>query len=92
MPFDDDLAAMLADAGEPLTLNGQPIHGLFDVQGEVVLDGMVTTATTAEVLAADAAQPDQTLVRVGSGVSYIVRRVLPQPPDGALHQLVLAKV
>lgn len=90
MPFADDLAAMLAALGEPLTLAGQATHGLFDVAGEVVLDGIVTTATTAEVLATLGPQPGQTLVR--QGVSYLVRQVLPQAPDGALVQLVLAKV
>jgi hypothetical protein len=89
MPFDDDLAAMLADAGEAMTLAGQPIHGLFDAAGEVELDGIVTTATTAEVLATVGAQAGQTLVR--HGVSYLVRQALPVPPDGALVQLILAK-
>lgn len=90
MPFDDDLPAMLADLGEPLTLDGAPIHGLFDEAGEVVFDGIVTTGTTADVLATANAQVGQTLVR--GGVSYLVRQVVPQAPDGALHQLVLAKV
>lgn len=88
--LDDDLPAMLADLGEPLTLAGQPIHGLFDMAGEVVLEGIVTTGTTADVLASAGAQPGLTLVR--GGVSYLVRQVLPQPPDGALVQLILAKV
>lgn len=90
MPFDDDLAAMLADAGEPLTLDGQPIHGLFDLHGEVYVDGIVSTGTVADVLATSNVQPGQILVR--QGVSYVVRQVHPQAPDGTLHQLVLAKV
>lgn len=89
MPFDDDLAAMVADAGDPITLAGQPGFALVDLQGEVVLDGIVTTATTADVLGTANAQMGQTLVH--AGVSYIVRRVLPVEPDGALHRLVLAK-
>ncbi|KQY83654.1 hypothetical protein [Pelomonas sp. Root1444] len=90
MPFDDDLAGMLQDAGEPMTLAGAPLHGLFDVDGQVMLEGGVTsTTTTATVLASVGAQRNQTLVR--QGVSYLVRQVLPEPPDGALHLLVLAK-
>lgn len=89
MQFDADLPAMLADLGEPLTLAGQPINGLFDVDGEVVLDGIASAATTATVLAAEGAQRGQALVR--GAVSYVVRHVLPEPPDGALHRLVLAK-
>ncbi len=81
---------MLTDSGEELYLANVPVKGFFNVAGEVVLDGILTTATTAHVAASLAAQVGQTLVR--GGVSYRVRKVLPQPPDGALHLLVLAKV
>jgi hypothetical protein len=89
MPFDDDLADMLQDAGEPMTLAGVPLHGLFDVDGQVMLEGVTSATTTATVLATAGAQRNQTLVR--QGVNYLVRQVLPEPPDGALHLLVLAK-
>jgi hypothetical protein len=90
MPLSDDLSSMLAALGEPLTLAGQPLTGLFDVAGEVVLDGVLTTATTARVPASAGAAQGQTLLR--GATSYRVRQVLPEPPDGALHRLVLAKV
>lgn len=90
MPLDDDIASTLAALGEPLTLAGHPITGLFDVAGEVVLDGVLTLATTALVPASANAATGQTLMRGANG--YRVRRVLPEPPDGALHLLDLAKV
>lgn len=90
MPLDDELASTLAALGEPMTLAGQPINGLFDVAGEVVLDGVLTLATTARVPASAGAAIGQTLLRGAAG--YRVRLVLPEPPDGALHRLVLAKV
>lgn len=89
MPLDDDLASMLADLGESLTLAGQPVTGLFDVAGEVVLDGALTMATTALVPASAGALVNQTLLR--GPTTYRVRQVLPEPPDGALHRLVLAR-
>lgn len=89
MPLDDDLASSLAVLGEPLTLAGQPITGLFNVAGEVVLDGVLTLATTAKVAASAGAALGQVLIR--GSTSYRVRQVLPEPPDGALHLLVLVR-
>ena len=86
----DDVLDILADCGEELHLAGVPVVGLFNVAGEVVLDGILTTATTAHVASEVGAQVGQTLVR--HCTSYRVRKVLPQPPDGALQLLVLAKV
>ncbi len=85
----DDLDAYFNLLGEDLQLAGSPVRGIFSQQGEVVLDGFQTTATTAEVSAEAAAAQGQTLVR--GSLSYKVRQVLPQPPDGAVHLLVLGK-
>jgi hypothetical protein len=85
----DDLAAYFDLLGEDMQLSGSPVRGIFNTQGEVVLDGFQTNATTAEVPATAAAAQGQTLVR--SGTSYRIRQVLPQAPDGAIHLLVLAK-
>ncbi len=85
----DDLAAYFDLLGEDMTLAGSAVRGIFSVQGEVVLDGFQTNATTAEVPASAAAAQGETLVR--NGTSYRIRQVLPQAPDGAIHLLVLAK-
>lgn len=89
MPLEDDITSTLAALGEPLTLAGQSIAGLFDVAGEVVLDNVLTLATTALVPASAGAATGQTLTR--GTTNYRVRQVLPEPPDGALHRLVLAR-
>ncbi|MFN4115221.1 MAG: hypothetical protein ACK4F7_01815 [Inhella sp.] len=86
----DSLDAYTDLLGEDMLLAGQPVRGVFHVVGEVVLDGILSTATTAELAASSAAAPGQTLVR--DGVSYRIRQVLPVAPDGLLVQLVLAKV
>lgn len=90
MPLDDDLTATLTALGEPLTLDGNAITGIFDVAGEVVLGGVLSTETTALVPAS--ASPAQGQVLVRGATSYKVRHVLPEPPDGLLVRLVLARV
>ena len=85
----DDLDAYFNLLGEDLQLAGVPVRGIFSQQGDVVLDGFQTSAITAELPATAAAAQGQTLVRAGT--SYRVRQVLPMAPDGAIHQLVLAK-
>ena len=85
----DDLDAYFSLMGEDLQLAGLPVRGIFSQQGEVVLEGFQTSATTAELPASSNAAQGQTLVR--GGLSYRVRQVLPQPPDGAILLLVLAK-
>lgn len=87
---DDDLTAMLEELGESLILDGTAVLGVFDVAGEVVLDGLVTTSTVALVLTSTGAALGQVLVR--GSTSYRVRQVLPEPPDGLLVRLVLARV
>lgn len=85
----DDLDAYFNLLGEDLQLAGVPVRGIFSAQGEVVVDGFATSAVTAELPASSAATAGQTLVR--GALSYRVRQVLPQPPDGAILLLVLAK-
>jgi subtilisin family serine protease len=53
------------------------------------LTAALRLATAAEVPADAAATQGQTLVR--GSLAYKVRQVLPQPPDGAVHLLVLGK-
>lgn len=90
MPL-DDTAAYVENFGEAVTLNGAAKSGIFSVQGEVVLDGVITTAPVFEAPTADipAAAQGQNLVR--EAVTYRVRQVLLLPPDGAMTQLVLAR-
>lgn len=86
----DDLDAYLELLGQPVMLAGACINAIVSEAGAVELDGVVVIAPTAEVLATAGAAVGHEL-RSGANV-YTVRQVLPQPPDAAMHLLVLAKV
>lgn len=86
----DDLDAYLELLGQPVMLAGAPINAIVSEAGAVELDGVVIVSPTAEVLATAGAAVGQEL-RSGATV-YTVRQVVPQPPDAAMHLLVLAKV
>jgi hypothetical protein len=85
----DELAAYFELLGEPVILAGSHLAAIFNQAGQVELDGVIVVSTTAEVPATAAAAMGQTLVHCNT--TYTVRQVLPQPPDAAIHLLVLAK-
>jgi hypothetical protein len=78
--------------GEPATLAGVAVVGIFDAYAEIVQGEAITLAPTFLLLAAgnSTAAEGQTLARNGS--NYRVRQVLPEPPDGTLLRLVLVRV
>ncbi len=86
----DDLAAYFDLLGEPVMLAGTCLSAIVNEAGAVELDGVVVTAPTAEVPATANAAIGQQLRR-GAAI-FTVRQVVPQPPDAAIHILVLAKV
>ena len=89
--FTEDLSLFLADFGVSATLNGSAVTAIVDTSSLVELDGIVTQAPTALLTTADAssAAPGQTFV--ASAITYKVRQVLKEPPDGALTRLVLVR-
>lgn len=90
MAFAEDLAPFFADFGEAVTVNGAAAVAIFNSASELVLGDAVTMQPTLELPAAVAAAVGH--VCVVRGVSYAVRQVLDQPPDGTIRQLVLARV
>lgn len=77
-----------ADFADPVTVAGVAASGIFDTSTELMLGEAVVQAPTLLLPATvAAAEGDAAVVR---GVNYTVRQVLLQPPDGALHLLVLA--
>ena len=90
MSFAEDLAPFFADFGEAVTVNGATVRAIFSSATELVLGDAVTVLPTLELPATVAASVGH--VCVVRGVSYTVRQVLDQPPDGAVRQLVLARV
>lgn len=89
-----DASCIRAFRTAPATLSGVPVDGVFDQSSEVVADdGVITQAPTFVVPAsvAGAVAPGATMAIGTVPVSYVVRRVIQRPPDGALLQLVLTR-
>lgn len=94
MAFLEDLSPFFADFGEGSTLGGFQMTAIIDTSAiEDISAGIVTQGPTALITTADAtdasAAPGQ--VFASGGVSYTVRQVLPEPPDGKLTRLILAR-
>jgi len=91
MAFVEDTALFLADFGSAATLNAVAVTAIVDTSSVVELDGIVTQAPTAllQTAEASAAAPGQTFA--AAAVTYKVRQVLKEPPDGAFTRLVLAR-
>jgi hypothetical protein len=90
--FSEDLSVFFADFGVSATLNGSAVTAMVDTSTELVLDGELTQAPSALLKTSDAASAAQGQSFVASAVSYLVRQVLREPPDGALTRLVLVRV
>ena len=88
MDMVEDLAPFFADFGEAVTVQAVAARGIFNASSQLVLGDVITTEPTLELPASvSAAEGGTVIVR---GVSYTVRQVLDQEPDGALRTLVLA--
>ena len=91
MAFVEDLSVFFADFAVDATLNALPLRAIVDTSSLVELDGVVTQVPAALVKSSDAASAAPGQAFVASSVSYIVRQVLKEPPDGVLTRLVLAR-
>lgn len=91
MAFAEDLTVFLADFGVDATLAGESLRAIVDTSSTVEVDGVVTQQPTALIVTshAPAAAPAQAFV--ASAVTYSVRQVLREPPDGVFTTLVLAR-
>ena len=91
MAFVEDLAPFLADFGGMCTLAGVQVAAIFDTATLDAVGDVLTTDPSALVCTAavPAAAPGQTFVR--AGVTYTVRAVRAEPPDGVLTRLVLTR-
>lgn len=105
MAFTEDLS-VFTDAqtgfGVVATLAGDVVRILFDAPGADALGGDVVTTEPSALLAASAgaAVGDELLISAGDlaaqllqhAGAYTVRSVVPEPPDGVFHRLILARV
>ena len=90
MAFAEDLSPYFADFGEAATLAGVAVRGLVNVESFDDLDSVAQrTDFLLQPTTAVAAAAGQTMVL--RGVTYTVRQVLKEPPDGVLQRLVLAR-
>jgi hypothetical protein len=89
MALVEDVTAYFADFGEATTVQGVAAVGIFNKASELQLGDMLTMAPSLELPATvTAAEGGAVVVR---GVSYVIRQVVDQPPDGVLRLLVLAR-
>lgn len=86
----ENLAPYFADFGEACTVQGADVKGIFDSASQLVLDNVLVTQPALQLPASvSAAEGGAVVVR---GLGYVIRQVLDLPPDGAIRQLVLARV
>ena len=91
MAIAENLAAFLADFGVEATLAAASVRALVDTESVIELGGVVTQAPTALLVSSDAASAAPGQAFVASAVTYTVRQVLREPPDGAFTRLVLSR-
>lgn len=84
----EDLAPFFADFAVPATLGGASLRAIIDTQ-TIDETGVATQEPSALVASPTTAAPDDTFV--AAGVTYKVREVLKEPPDGAFTRLFLAR-
>lgn len=92
MAFVEDLSLFLADFGQACTLAGETVTAMVDF--EVAPDpdtGVLTQQQLARLPSTSAASAAAGQAFVAAGVTYTVRQVLKEPPDGAFTLLVLAR-
>ncbi len=87
----EDFALFFANFGVAGTLAGVPVRGILDSASDVV-EGDVVTQRPTFLLQPGAASPAPGQALTLGAVSYTVRQVLAEPPDGALSRLVLARI
>jgi len=86
----EDLSLFMADFGVDATLAGNAVRAIVDT--DTFVDTEVATqqpSALVKATQASTAAPGQTFV--ANAVSYTVRQVLQEPPDGAFVRLILVR-
>lgn len=92
MAFPEAFSGYFADFAIAGTVNGVAVRGLLELEAYDDGPGGVVTQRTSVLLEPGAAvTPAVGHAAVYDGVTYTVRQVLREPPDGALTRLVLAR-
>lgn len=90
MPFVENLAPFFDQFGDNATLNGAALKAIVDTETVTGFDTLVQ-GPTALVKSSDSPSATQGQAFVANGITYSVRQVLRQPPDGAFTRLILVK-
>lgn len=91
MAFTEDPSLFFADFGERCTLGGSEVRAMFDTQTVDAFGDILTSEPSAMVRAADASTAAAGTTFARAGVTYTVRAVRAEPPDGAFVRLTLAR-
>lgn len=93
MAMTEDLAAFfsVSEFASTATLEGATVQAIVDAESVIEVDGLVTQAPSALLTTAQAGSAEPGDAFVALGTTYSVRRVLREPPDGAMTRLVLAR-
>ena len=87
----EDLAPLFTDFAVAGTLAGVAVSGILDAEDYDEGPGVITRRTSFLLKPGAAVTPAQGQALVSAGITYSVRQVLREPPDGALTRLVLAR-
>lgn len=91
MAFVEDFAPFFTEFGVDATLAGSAVRAIVDTESVIELDGVLTQKPTAILVTSSAASTTQGQSFVADAITYTVRQVLREPPDGLLTRLVLAR-
>lgn len=91
MAFVEDFAPLFSDFAAAGTLAGVAVSGIIDAQDFDDGPGVITRGTSYLLKPTTAVTPAPGQSLVAGGVTYTVRQVLREPPDGALTRLILAR-
>ena len=91
MPFVEAFSPFFADFGDGATLAGVAVRGLLNFESFDEFD-TIAQRTDYLLMPTTAIVPAVGQALVVRGVTYTVRQVLKEPPDGVLQRLVLARV
>lgn len=90
MALAETLGTFLADFGQAGTLAGSAVTVMLDTD-TVDADGVLTQQPSVLMTSAQAASAAAGQTLVTGGVTYTVRQVLREPPDGAFTRLILVR-
>lgn len=91
MAFAEDLSPFFTNFAEAVTVNGAAVTAIFDVSTVLTLGEALTLGPSLLLPATSAPAAAAGQACVVRGVSYVVREVHLEPPDGALMRLFIAR-